>query len=73
LPDLHNEWLPAGMRLQMSQNPPASHMTSEVLSCPQCGTELDDEQWCGHCDRHISDQEIAQHDREWGDLWYEPR
>jgi len=48
-------------------------MISEVLSCPVCATELDDEQWCTGCDRHVSDEEIAQHQRIWGDIWYEPR
>jgi hypothetical protein len=40
----------------------------DLWNCPACGTPLD-ENWCSGCEREVSDAEIAEHERTWGELW----
>ena len=48
---------------------PVRKVGGMTQSCPRCGTELDDENYCSWHDEVITDGEIAQHEEQWGDLW----
>lgn len=53
----------------MSVSEPGRKVPSVEYSCPVCGTVLDDEGWCGNCERHVSNEEIRQHEETYGEIW----